>query len=74
MSSKLRVWRIERGLSQHELAAASGVSRYIIQLAESGIRLPQVDEIARLSEVLDVPASKLFVQSCRVPLPGEQDS
>lgn len=58
--NRLKFWRIERGISQIELAAASGVPRHIIQLGETAVALPHERYQARLAETLGVPVKKLF--------------
>lgn len=61
--NKLRLWRLDRGLSQLELAEASGVNRWLIQLFETGIRLPTTTEMVCLSEALGVSQDSIFPQS-----------
>ena len=55
----LKFWRIERGLSQLELAQASGVGRWAIQLAETGIRPLEPAERERLSNTLGIALRSL---------------
>ena len=56
----LKLSRVELKLSQLELATASGVPRYVIQLAEQAIRLPTPDQQDRLSEALGCNSKELF--------------
>lgn len=58
--NRLRFHRINAGLSQHELAEASGVHRCHIQLAEAAIRLPSIQHQKMLAECLDIPVEELF--------------
>ncbi len=58
--NRLRFWRIERGLSQMELAALSAVPRYIIQVAEQGLRLPEKNHQEALASSLGVQMVDLF--------------
>lgn len=51
MKNKLKFYRTEAGLSQLELAEVTGVPRYVIQLAEQNIKLPNVDNIQKLEEL-----------------------
>jgi len=60
MKNILRNKRTEAGLSQTELALASGVPRYAICLAENAIRLPDREQQALLAETLNVKISLLF--------------
>lgn len=52
--------RIENGLSQYELALASDVPRYIIQLAENAVRMPTDEQQKKLASVLGIPVDDLF--------------
>ena len=55
--SRLQFWRKERGLSQSELAAKSGVNVRLIQHYEQGtkdINKAQVVTVLNLAEALDV--------------------
>ncbi len=58
--NKLLYWRRERSLSQIELAAASEVPRYVIQLSEQGTRELNIDEVERLAIALGIPAKFLL--------------
>ncbi len=58
--NKLKFLRQERGLSQFELAFASNVPRYVIQLAESATRLPNQEEQQKLAAALGVDEQILF--------------
>ena len=58
--NKLRTWRLERGLSQMELADASQVKRWAIQLAESGLRALTPDERLAVAAALGVSEKRLF--------------
>ena len=58
--SKLKTWRIERNLSQYELAAATGVPRWRIQLLEGAFREPEKEEVETLACALGVQPEDLF--------------
>jgi len=58
--SKLKTWRIERNLSQHELAAATGLPRWKIQLIEGGVQHPSPQEADALAAGLGVKVNDLF--------------
>jgi transcriptional regulator with XRE-family HTH domain len=57
---ELRRMRKERGISQAELAARSGVDRSTISQIESGSREPQSSTLRRLAVVLGVGAGDLL--------------
>ena len=56
----LRELRLERNISQEELAAISGVDRSYVSLIERGINSPSLIMIYNLCKGLDIPVSKLF--------------
>ena len=58
--SKLKLLRIEAGLSQIELSLATGVPRYVIQLAEAGLRLPSNEHQQLLCSCLGASLAILF--------------
>ena len=60
MKNQLTLWRIERGLSQWELAGASGVPRWAVQLIECGHRLPSPGERTAIACALAVDENHLF--------------
>jgi len=60
---KLKFARQEKKLNQYELAAASGVPRYVIQLCESGVRMPKLTEQCALAEALATTLEELFGKS-----------
>lgn len=64
--SKLRAWRLERGLSQHELSCASNIARWLIQLFEQGIRSPNPDEFEALASALGVRTRDLISKNSKV--------
>jgi len=49
--SKLREFRIAKGLSQQDLAASVGVKKAAISRIEKGQRVPSMGLVARLVEV-----------------------
>jgi DNA-binding XRE family transcriptional regulator len=58
--NKVKLWRIERGLSQWDLAAAASIPRWAIQLIEGGHRNPTNTERCSLSKILNVEQEALF--------------
>lgn len=55
----LKLIRLERGLSQYELALASEVPRYVIQMAETALKMPSSQQIERIANTLGVSPSTL---------------
>ena len=53
--SRLRWWRARRGLSQLDLAGASGTSQRHVSFLESGRAQPSREMVLRLAAALDVP-------------------
>ena len=53
--SRLRWWRVRRGLSQLDLAGAAGTSQRHVSFLESGRAQPSREMVLRLAAALDVP-------------------
>jgi transcriptional regulator with XRE-family HTH domain len=68
--NRLKLYRIERGLSQIELAEAANCPRHVIVLAENAIRIPEKKYQEALSEALGIPLGKLFGDSQRQCVQG----
>jgi transcriptional regulator with XRE-family HTH domain len=65
LSLYLRVARLQRGLSQSELAARSGLSQTQISYFEGRERLPSLDQLLRIARALDVSVQNLIAGSDR---------
>lgn len=48
--NRLKSYRQSIGLSQYELSEATGVPRYVIQLCETGTRLPTYEHCQKLND------------------------
>lgn len=56
----IRFWRTERRISQNELAAASGVPRWVIQVAEQiGSNISQIHK-QKISSILGCGIEEIF--------------
>ena len=61
LSEKLKSARAAKGMTQRELAAATGISERSIQGYELGVRTPRKEESYRkLAEALDIPVNTLL--------------
>ena len=69
---RLRALRIERAMTQEDLANAAGVSTVFISSIERGKYAPSFDNLAKLARVLDVPVKDLFDFAAGGPLPGKR--
>lgn len=58
--SRLYQLRIDRNLSQRELAERAGVTRNTVMLIENGDTLPNLDTVKKLCDVLEVDLSDFF--------------
>lgn len=59
-SQHLKAWRIERGLTQSQLADRSGIPRPNVAALESGRRECTLRTLARLASVLELSPGKLL--------------
>lgn len=59
----IRIFQVRRELElqQEDLAKRAGINPGYLSLIESGQRLPSLEMLARLAEVLQVPLFELFV-------------
>jgi putative transcriptional regulator len=60
MRNRVREQRVQRGLSQAELAAVLGVSRQTVISIESSRYLPSLPLAFRIARFFDVPVDKMF--------------
>lgn len=72
----LRKLRIERELSQEQLAEAMRLSRQSISKWEQGVSTPDIDNFMKLAEFYSVPIESLIKaeELCRKPEFAEEDS
>ena len=73
MVTKLKLARIQRGLSQNDLARESGQTRWTVQALEGGLRSPTLDESAALAKVLGVRPHKIFPKQTLDQADGQGD-
>ena len=66
----LRVVRELRGMTQEELAEASGISKIAISKLENAHRSPQWETVRRLASALSVEPGQLFPDE-EHPSPGD---
>lgn len=58
LAQQVKVARVERGLTQAELAEAAGVSRQTVSNMETGQRAPQESALRKLMDVLGIELSE----------------
>ena len=59
-SEKLQLIRKNKGLTQEELAKASGVSMCAINFIETGKKNPRPNTLIKIAKVLEVEADELL--------------
>ncbi len=60
LSENLKQMRLEKGLTQEQLAESVGISRQAISLYEMGIRLPDMITGDRIAETLETTSRELI--------------
>ena len=60
MGEVIRAARIEKGLSQTELARELEVTQVTISYWENGLTIPPTKKLPKLAEVLGIPIESLF--------------
>ena len=65
VANQIRLWRERRGLSQRELAEATGLSRNTLSLIERGQTSPTVGTLKRIALALKVDINAFFEHSDR---------
>ena len=66
ISKRLRQLRVERGLTQGELAERLGIARNSIFSYETSRRVPDIDVLAKLAEFFEVTSDYLVgLEDCR---------
>ena len=62
LGRNVRTWRLERGMSQEQLALDAGMKRSYVSELERGLRNPTVRALGRLAQALKIePASLLQI-------------
>lgn len=56
----LRKYRLESGMSQHELAYEANINRNNVSLYETGARLPTLATLFMLCNAMDVPPEEFI--------------
>ncbi|MDX8360907.1 MULTISPECIES: helix-turn-helix transcriptional regulator [Bacillaceae] len=62
LGSNIKMYRMQKKLSQRELAMKIRVGTGTIEKYESGAQLPDTQTILKISTVLDIPAPELLEQ------------
>jgi transcriptional regulator with XRE-family HTH domain len=60
VGGNIRKWRLERGLSQEEVAHRVGIASSYFGQIERGRRNPTIGVLGRVADALDVPLVKLL--------------
>ncbi len=60
IDNKVREYRVERGMTQQELADAAGVSRQSIISIETGRYVPSLPLALKFAQIFGCPTDELF--------------
>ena len=63
LGSNLRKYRLERGLTQEDLAAKTGLNSVYISYLESGKRGATTHSLKKIAKALDVSMEELFKEA-----------
>ena len=67
VGESIRKIRLDRSLSQYELAHLSGLTASYLSLLENGRRSPSLSALTNLSDAMDVPIEVLIWDSVEIP-------
>ena len=67
MGEKLRQLRRKKGLSQEAVAKELGISRQAVSKWETDLAQPDLDNLKKICEILDISADELLDISCTKP-------
>jgi transcriptional regulator with XRE-family HTH domain len=57
---RLREIRLNRGLTQEQLAEKANISLNFLNMVERGVRAPSFDNLDRLAKILQTPVFEFF--------------
>ena len=67
MGEKLRQLRRKKGLSQEAVAKELGISRQAVSKWETDLAQPDLDNLKKICEILDISADELLDIFCTKP-------
>ena len=73
IASIIKKTRLERGLTQQELADSTGLSKAYVSEIESGKKVPRVEHLENISEVLNVPLPLMYLSALNLMTLDEKD-
>lgn len=65
LGGQIRSLRLASGMSAAALARGAGLSRSMLSRIEHGLASPSIEALDRISDALDVPVSRFFVDQIR---------
>ena len=72
MGEKLRQLRRKKGLSQEAVAKELGISRQAVSKWETDIAQPDLDNLKKICEILEISADELLDISCTIHIKKER--
>lgn len=63
LGAAIRAARVERGISQEELAHKAGTDRSYLSSIERGAQNPGIVSILRMAHAMDMTATELFAEA-----------
>lgn len=74
IAEKIKAERLKRGLSQEELAKMANLSRSVIAKAETNWTTPQLDNLVKIADALEISLDVLAERSTEKFLPENSNN
>ncbi|MCO6495791.1 MAG: helix-turn-helix transcriptional regulator [Bacteroidetes bacterium] len=60
IGEKIRQERLKKGISQDWLVSKTGISQFIMSKIETGAKAPNVEQLTKIADALEIPLAKFF--------------
>lgn len=73
LKDRIKFIRMQREMTRKELASLTGISESAIQKYELGIRVPKIDALHKIADVLDINVNYLYIPELNNVSDSEKD-